>query len=95
MSLVVVEVLFPVKGKETELLHALKKLAQIAGRALGCEQYDVFIPAEGTEGIMVLMRFDSEKNLQKHEESDYISGFVKENEGETYENFAYSKWKSL
>lgn len=95
MHIVVIEVIFPIKGQESALLSALKKLAQSAKLSLGCKQYELLMPTDASTGIMVIMRFDSENNLKKHEESDYVSAFVKENEGKTYNDFTLTKWKSL
>lgn len=95
MDIIVVEVLFPVQGKEKALLNALHKLTQIAKSSSGCTQYDLLIPIEGSSGFMIIMRFDAEENLKKHEESEYIAAFVKENEDKTYSNFTYSKWKEF
>lgn len=92
MDIVVVEVVFPVEGKEEQLVTELNKLDPVSRPFSGCLAYDVFKPVGKTEGVMVYMRFDSEENLKKHEKSEYLSVFMKANDGITYSGFTYSKW---
>lgn len=94
MDIVIIEVLFPIKGKEAQLQGALNRLAEAARSSVGCVQYDLFVPFDEKSECMIIMRFDCEEHLRRHEGSEYINEFVKENEGKTYDNFTYSKWKS-